>query len=265
VNQPGAGPPDVPPLAPGLAMLGPFFAVETHDPATPPGAPWRPLTDVITSPGGLRARVQEVRVALAAAAGRQPEAVELRVAASVAQLGLAARILSPVIGAAALGYRLPLDVGQARWIPSLGGPFPLSLPAALLPATASSTTGSPTQGPPDVDRRAGWEVLEGPVSSLVRVTASLAVSGRVLWGNVSSAVNGAAAMIAVNRPDLGARAARVATVMLGFPALADSYHGRAGRDYRRRSCCLIYRIGSPGPATYCGDCVLTGRTARYSG
>ncbi len=158
MNQPGASPPDVPPPAPGLAALGPYFAVETHDPVSPLARPWVPLAGLITSPGLLRARVQEVREALAAAAGRQPETVEFRVAASVAQLGLAARMLSPVIGAAALGYALSFDAGQARWIPSLGGPFRLSLPAqspqaagrrdARAAGNCSTGRSAPWYGPP---------------------------------------------------------------------------------------------------------------------
>jgi hypothetical protein len=270
VNQPGAGSPDITALAPGLAALGPYFAIETHDPLSPPPRPWVPLIDLITSPARLRARVQEVREALAAAAGRKPEDVELRAAASVAQLGLAARMLSPVIGAAVLGHSLAVDVGRARWIPSLGGPFRLSLPAPVLSTTGLSTTGQSTTGLSTAspgggarrDGRAGWDLLDGPIRSLVRTTASLAVSEHVLWGNVSSAINGAAAMIARTRPDLGTRAASVATGMLGFPALAHSHHGQPVRSYRRRSCCLIYRIGPSAAATYCGDCVLTGPRAQ---
>ena len=48
-------------------------------------------------------------------------------AASIAQLGLCARLLSPALGAAAAGRALPVDVAQARWVPALGGPFRLSL------------------------------------------------------------------------------------------------------------------------------------------
>jgi FhuF 2Fe-2S C-terminal domain len=260
VNQPGGGSPDITALAPGLAALGPYFAIETHDPVSPPPRPWVPLIDLITSPARLRARVQEVREALAAAAARKPEDVELRAAASVAQLGLAARMLSPVIGAAVLGHSLAVDVGRARWIPSLGGPFRLSLPAPVL-STPGLSTASPGGGARR-DGRAGWDLLDGPIRSLVRTTASLAVSEHVLWGNVSSAINGAAAMIARTRPDLGTRAASVATGMLGFPALVHSYHGQPVRSYRRRSCCLIYRIGPSAAATYCGDCVLTGPRAQ---
>ena len=84
----------------------------------------------------------------------------------------------------------------------------------------------------------------------------MAVSPRVLWGNVASAVSGAATMIAKGRPDLAAPAAAAATAMLGYPALAGTYAGSPGAAFRRRNCCLSYRLSPPGAASYCGDCVL---------
>ncbi len=83
----------------------------------------------------------------------------------------------------------------------------------------------------------------------------------MLWGNVSSAINGAAAMIARTRPDLRAPAVSAAADMLRFPALAHSFRGQPAQSFQRRNCCLIYRIGPRAATTYCGDCVLTGRSA----
>ena len=83
----------------------------------------------------------------------------------------------------------------------------------------------------------------------------MAVSPRVLWGNVASAVNGAATMIAAARPDLAGRAAEAAAAMLRYPPLAGTYQGHPLRGFRRRNCCLIYRLSPERPA-YCGDCVL---------
>ena len=132
-------------------------------------------------------------------------------AASVTQLGLCARLIAPVLGAAALGGGLRVDLAEAWWTPPPGGPFGLSLPR-----TAAAADG-------------GGEllaVLAGPVSALTGATASMSVSAQVLWGNVASAVNGAAAMIAVARPELAPAAATAAGAMLSFPALAGSYQGR---------------------------------------
>src|SRR6516162_7515982 len=115
-----------------LAALGPYFEVDVHHPGAPPRPPWQPLGDLVSSPGALAVRIGEVRERLAAAAGCPPAGVEFRVAASIAQLGLCARLLSPALGAAAVGRTLPVDIAQARWVPALGGPFRLSLPDTVL-------------------------------------------------------------------------------------------------------------------------------------
>ncbi len=241
-----------------LAALGPYFAVDVHRAAAPPQPPWQPLGELIGSPDALAARIGEVRERLAAAAGRPPASVEFRVAASIAQLGLCARLLSPALGAAAVGRALPVDAAQARWIPALGGPFRLSLPDTALPDTALPDTALAASGVRSsaAGPAAAAELLAGPITQIVRAVQAMAVSPRVLWGNVASAVNGAATMIAAARPDLAAPAAGAAAALLGEPVLAGTYQGRPLTSFRRRNCCLIYRL-SPAAPTYCGDCVLT--------
>ncbi|NJC66215.1 (2Fe-2S)-binding protein [Planosporangium flavigriseum] len=91
------------------------------------------------------------------------------------------------------------------------------------------------------------------------------LSPQVLWGNVASALAGAAGMIADAYPAAGDRAGAVVARMLELPPLAgtgalvrpDPAHPR--RFLVRRNCCLYYRI--PGGGT-CGDCVLTRDTDR---
>jgi hypothetical protein len=224
-----------------LAALGPYFAVDVHRPGSPVRPPWQPLSELTGSPDALAGRIGEVRERLAAAAGCPAAAVEFRVAASIAQLGLCARLLSPALGAAAAGRALSVEVAQARWVPALGGPFRLSLAEEAMAA-----------GPGTVATAA---LLAGPVTQIVRTVEAMAVSPRVLWGNVASAVNGAATMIAAARPDLAGPAAEAAAALLGHPDLAGSYQGRPLRGFRRRNCCLIYRL-SPERAAYCSDCVL---------
>jgi hypothetical protein len=237
---------DAPPAAAArlladLASLGPYFTVEVHRPGSPPRPPWQPLDALIGSPDALAGRIGEVRERLAAAAGCPATSVEFRVAASIAQLGLCARLLSPALGASAAGRALPVDVGQARWVPALGGPFRLSLAedAVAGEAGAAGTVA----------------LLAGPITQIVRAVEAMAVSPRVLWGNVASAVNGAATMIAAARPDLAGPAAEIAAATLANPALTGTYQGRPLRGFRRRNCCLIYRLSPERPA-YCGDCVL---------
>ena len=235
-----------------LAGFGPFFAVQTHWAGAAPPAPWQPLDTLLGSATALTTRISTVRDSLTAAAGCPASQIELRVAASVAQLGIAARLISPVLGSAVLGVPLRIDAGQARWIPATGGPFPLSLalsghaarPAHPQPAGLAEAVGPLT------------ELLAGPVGALVDMTAPM-VSRRVLWGNVGSAVNGAAAMISTIRPPLRPAAIRVSAAALRFPELADGYRGQPTTSFQRRSCCLIYRIA--GNPQYCGDCILTAR------
>jgi len=248
-----------------LAALGPYFVVESYPAGSPACPPWRPLGELISDPAALAARIGEVRARLAAAAGCPADGVEFRVAASVAQLGLCARLLSPVLGAAAAGWALSIDTAQARWIPALGGPFRLSLPELSLPELSLPELSRPELSQPDMAAGDGLPgagaaaclgLLAGPVGQIVRVVEAMAVSPRVLWGNVASAVSGAATMIAAARPDLAVAVAGVAATALRYPALAGTYRGSPGTGFRRRNCCLIYRLSSPGPGRYCGDCVL---------
>jgi hypothetical protein len=240
-----------PPPAPAglLAGLGPFFAVETHRPGETAPAPWQPLGTLLGSATALAARIDAVHASLAAAAGCPASRIERRVAASVTQLGIVARLISPVLGSAVLGVPLGIDVAQARWVPALGGPFRLSLAVPAGPARPGSA--GPTEALLPLN-----DLLAGPVHALVDLTAPL-VSRRVLWGNVGSAINGAAVMISTSQPQLHRRAIRVSTAALRFPELADGYRGQPTASFQRKSCCLIYRLA--GRPQYCGDCILNGR------
>ena len=97
------------------------------------------------------------------------------------------------------------------------------------------------------------------ITPITVAAAALApVSSRVLWGNVASAVNGAARQVAVARPELAAAAWAAAANFFRDPRLGTE-PGPPGPSFRRSSCCLIYRLapGQDGPV--CGDCVLAGR------
>jgi hypothetical protein len=240
------------------AGWGPFFAVATHAPGAGPAAPWRPLREVADDPGVLRDRVARVRTFLAAGNGRDPADVPVRTAASVTHLGLTARLVSPALAVAVL-TGATLDLTDAWWQPELGGAFPLSLTGRTVPpadrpgAPAASTAGS-------VAGTVTASVLDGPVRGLVEAGLRFSVSGRVLWGNVASAVNGAAAMIGRARPGLAAPAADLVTRLLAAPPLRGT-GDRTDGVFRRRSCCLIYQAAPPGaPRQLCGDCVLARAT-----
>jgi hypothetical protein len=240
-----------------LAELGPFFAVRTHDTARPPDGPWRPMDELLTDPGVLRGRVAAVRALLAAGGGQPAEAVEPRVAASVAQLGLAARLVSPYLALAVLYGELPAGprLADLRWQPLLGGPYPLSLPRR------ARTDVGDREGPGGPETLAGSlarEICGGPVRELVDAFTALRVSPHVLWGNAASAVSGAAGMIAAARPDRAAHARTVAALVLGLPPLRGTAARAPSGTFRRRSCCLIYRAAPGRNGALCGDCVLHG-------
>lgn len=237
-----------------LRELGPYFAIETHQPGEPMPAPWRPLTELLGSPAALRERAEQVRAALARAGGLAPDQVELRVAASVGQLGLAARLIAPAFGVAVLGRRvLGFDAGQARWVPGDGSMFPLSLPAATLPGAEI-----PELAALSTSIEGRW--LDGPVQDLVDGFAALSVSRQILWGNVASAINGAAVMLIRSQPGLRDQAIGLAGALLATPNLAGRHRGApGGPGFRRRNCCLIYRAAPGGGSGFCGDCVLADR------
>ncbi|MEN3357784.1 MAG: hypothetical protein V7637_1766 [Mycobacteriales bacterium] len=199
-------------------------------------SPWRPLSELVDRPERLEARVRAVRVALAGGAGRPVDDIDPRVATSVAQLGLVARLLAPRIAAVALGFgHLAVGPGDVWWQDRLGGPFPLSV---------ANNGAGPVPGSGSL------------VDLLTAATADrFPVAPRVLWGNVASAANSAARLVAVTRPDRATAARDAADTILSDPRIEDG-ELRSGPSFRRRSCCLIYRLSDTREAV-CADCVLT--------
>jgi hypothetical protein len=228
-----------------LERLGPFFAVNILT-GTDVETPWRPIEE-LTEPGPMAARIDAVTAGLAAAGSAQPEAIPPTVAASVAQLGLVARLLAPAIGATVLGLRLPaFRLSGLWWQPRLGGPFPLAL-----------------QDGPAADPTA--ELLADPIEPITSsVRATVAVAERVLIGNIASAINSAAVMIGRSAPELTGPALSIARTLLTDPRFGDE-NGIPGPDFRRNSCCQIYRLSPQPPSqnssALCGDCILQGAGA----
>jgi hypothetical protein len=248
----GTGHPD--PLVALGPSFGPFFAIDRHPTGAAPAGGWRALAE-LTRPGPvLDSRVRRVREALATRGRRPPEQIELRVAVSVAHLGLVARLIAPAVGAAALGTALPLAAAGLCWKDELGGPYPLSV------ARPGSVPRPAALGRYDPD------ALRLPGSAVEAIThaclAAYSVSPRVLWGNVASAAASAAGLVATTRPDL-ATAARAAADALMADDRVDGGGLRAGPGFRRRSCCLIYRLTGSTEAV-CGDCVLAAPAGRFS-
>ncbi|MFD7613699.1 (2Fe-2S)-binding protein [Streptomyces sp. NPDC059828] len=214
------------------SSIGGFFALRT-------GAPGSGHTALSRIHGGdltaLTARVDRVASRLGTP--------ERRVAASIAHLGLAARIWSTALGPAVLCGEFPDPVpGTLYWDPELTAPDDLCWSGRQTRPAAVDTL-----------REA---VLEGqlvPLAEALRTEAR--ISPRLLRGNTGSALAGALRELtrwarAHGRPDVARRAAHLVTGLLEHPELSGTVHGPA---LRRTTCCLYYR--SPGGGL-CGDCVF---------
>ena len=233
-----------------LEALGPFFAVNGHQEGTQPRPPWRPAIDLITVPEVMAGRIAAVRQALAERGGSPAATVGLKVAASVTQMGLVARLLAPALAGMAAGHQLSMEPRELWWQDALGGPVPLSIP---LPADHPIGRARSHE---DACRRLIADVIEPVTTKAAQLGA---VSQRVLWGNVASAVNGAALQVAGQERALARAAWKAAETFFLCPELAGE-RDRPGPRFRRSSCCLIYRVGGPGPRAVCGDCVLSATT-----
>jgi hypothetical protein len=220
------------------AAVGPYF---TWQPWTPADG-WRPLTE-LTDGDVLAERVAAARAALIGMFGLAEDDVPERVIASVTFLGVASRLLSPPLGAVTLGGTLPVpSPGQLWWRPVPGGPWPIAY------------SGDPGEG----------DFVGGIVDSLVAPVLRafgrrFLLSPQVLWGNVASALAGAAGMLGSEAA--GELVERVLAVppLAGTGTLVRPDPARPRRFLVRHNCCLYYRI--PGGGT-CGDCVLTSEAER---
>jgi hypothetical protein len=213
------------------ARLGPYFTWQPWD-----GDPaWRPLDDLL-DPDVVADRVEAGRQTLMRMSGLGRDEIGEREVASITFLGLASRLLSPPLAAAVLTGR-PVTA-RLWWRPVEGGPIPFAYAdAAAAPVTTD---------------------LVAPILEVHRRRFTL--SPQVLWGNVASALGGAAGLIADRRPAHAGRAFALVAEMLAVPPLAGTAElVRPDREKERsflirNNCCLYYRI--PGGGT-CGDCVLT--------
>ncbi|KUO16095.1 ferric iron reductase [Streptomyces dysideae] len=231
-------------LDPGLAALRPlggFFVLPTR------GAPHRPLPTLAQTyeiessdicRNSMTFRVEKVANTL-----RAPEP---RIAASVAQQGLAARLWSVALGCAALYGRIPdLDPHLLHWDPDGSAPDDLWLPEVRpLPADAGTVAAVVVHG--------HLEPLAEALRARYRVAAGL------LWGNAGSALAGAARQLdhwarANGRTDVAALARSLTAELFGHPRLTAT-GTLTGTAFRRRSCCLYYRVPGGG---LCGDCCFT--------
>ncbi len=243
-----------------LAALEGFFALRTGRPLPRTGRPPLPtLAEVYATRGATEApdpadvdhegvdhegidplafRVRKVVRLLAAP--------ETRVGVSVAQQGLAARLWSVALGAAVLYGRVPdLDPRLLHWDADGSAPDDLWLSRVrALPGDAAT-----------IRRLVHHGHLE-PLSAALRERHPVAAG--LLWGNAASALASTARLLdgwaAVHgRTDVRDRVRVLTAELLGHPDLRDTGDWD-GTAFRRRSCCLYYRVPGGG---VCGDCCFT--------
>ncbi|MHB9857504.1 (2Fe-2S)-binding protein [Streptomyces sp. YIM S03343] len=196
--------------------------------------------------------MMNIRTGLVADRLRTPEP---RVAASIVHQGLAARLWSVALGCACLYGRLPdLDPRLLTWDPTGSAPDDLRL-----------TEVRPLPGDPPADAA----VLAAAVlhAHLEPLTALLHTHHRLplglLRGNTASALAGTARELLRRADarrgdvakDVAERARTLTTGLFTHPLLAPTgTFTPATAAFRRRSCCLYYRVPGGG---LCGDCCLT--------
>jgi hypothetical protein len=216
---------DVRSLLAAVAGFGPFFTLAT-------GTGERPLRD----PEPVRDRIAHVSGALGCSE---------RVAASLAFQGFAAQLVSAPYAAAVVHGAVPaLAADSVWWMRAEDGSW------------AVRTDGTSLTGADALPA-----LLDGLLEPLVGVVrAQVPVAERLLWGNAASTVAAAKRLLVVQRPAVAARAAEVAEAVLAHGPFAGTGDLLPPRDpdlvwtFRRRNCCLYYRV--PGSGGVCDDCVL---------
>ncbi|MCF3133591.1 (2Fe-2S)-binding protein [Streptomyces olivochromogenes] len=233
---------DLDPDLAALRALGGFFVLRTAEDSARGRIPTlaesygQAKSDVYGSP--LTFRVEVV--------GQRLRTREPRVAASIAHQGLAARLWSVALGCAALHGRLPdLEPALLRWDAAAAAPDDLWLTEVRpLPGDAAGLTAA---------------VLDGhlrPLGEALRGRYGVATG--LLWGNAGSALAGAARELdrwarAAGRTDVADRARTLTAELFEHPLLSAT-GTLTGTPFRRRSCCLYYRVPGGG---LCGDCCFT--------
>lgn len=223
------------------AAIGDYFVVETESLADPG---WRRFTDLLDDPRVVNEQVGLARSTLSERTGITPIDVDLRACASIHFLGLASRLIAPPLATLTLaGLVVACGPHDLRWQSVDGGPVPIGYLEASVHYVEDCGTAA------DVLHEV---FLEPVVQPLVEAFGS--VSPIVLWGNVASALVGAAGMIVRSGTTFMLDPIQISRAALTRGPLAGTgSFDVADRFFRRASCCLFYRI--PGGGT-CGDCVL---------
>ncbi|MET8182660.1 (2Fe-2S)-binding protein [Streptomyces sp. NPDC005336] len=232
------------------AAVGPFFALRTGA-APGSGGPrdegYVPLGATYTVTGGAAAPALLTRIDTVAT---RLGTGERRVAASLVFQGLAARLWSLALGPAALSGHVPdLRPDGLWWNPARIAPDDLWHPGPW------RVLGEPGGLAGSVAQAVYGHLL--PLHLATR--AACRVSERLLWGNAASALAGSLRVLhdwcrAQGRGEAADRATALVRALLETPPLRDTgTPASSPLAFRRRTCCLYYRVPGGG---LCGDCVL---------
>ncbi len=163
---------------------------------------------------------------------------ELRVGASLVHLGHAARLWSPVL-ACTLGHGVVPDLGHLQ---RADDGAQLRMPEPV---------GERLKEPPSPELL--YRIVVHDQMEPLAAGLPVQLAPGLLSGNIASALVGAARALLSVRPDLRHSIVGITKSLLDTGELAGSGVISGDLNFRRRSCCLFYRI--PG-GSLCGDCAL---------
>lgn len=162
---------------------------------------------------------------------------DLRVSASLVQMSHASRLWSPVLACVVAHGTVPDLTGLQRADDSAALRLPVPQGSRLHRDRA-----------PTLYRIVVEENLE-PLADGLRVK----VAPGLLYGNIASALVAAARVLYSIHPQLREDATRLVRSLLATGKLAGTGTVKHNLAFRRRSCCLYYRVGG---GSKCSDCAL---------
>ena len=221
----------------GAAAAGPFFALGVGD-----GGPrWRPAADLYAS--GLPG--------LIARTAAQLGVTEARVAASTVQLGYAARLWSPVLGCILLHGIVP-DLTGLRV--AAGPPMRLSVPEPRGWQADGQTEGGQQEGGQEELAALAYRMVVSGQLEPMRRGLPVKIAEGLLHGNAAAAMTASLRVLVSSNPATERPARALAQRLLAAGLLRGTGELTGpGLEFRRRSCCLFYRVPGGG---LCGDCPL---------
>ncbi len=214
----------------GAAKAGPFFRLEVSDRLSAPS--WRPAAEM--SRGDL--------ADLVTGTARQLRTAEVRVATSLLYQAIAARLWSPVLACGLLSRVVPDLTALAI---STEPPIRLGL-GSLSGWLAGSS---------DELAVLSAEVVARQLTA-VATALPVPLAAGLLRGNSASAMAGALGVLVRAHPALADRGLALGRALLETSDLRDAGALAPPLAFRRRSCCLYYRVPGGG---LCGDCCFTRR------